>query len=78
MEGNRPSINNKETDAEIRQYFNVGVLLEHIPRLEGVLRFWGSIGRALAPKFSGGNKTHEISKTRKMFGEIHLVYEIFK
>jgi len=30
----------------------------------------GSIGCALAPKFCGGARTHEISKTQKSFGEI--------
>ena len=31
---------------------------------------FGSIGCALAPKLSGGARTHEISKTHKSFGEI--------
>jgi len=30
----------------------------------------GSIRCALAPKFCGGARTHEISKTHKLFGEI--------
>ena len=30
----------------------------------------GSIGCTLAPKFCGGARTHEISKTQKSFGEI--------
>ena len=35
-----------------------------------LLRFWGSIGCALTPKFGGGAGVHEISKTQKAFGEI--------
>ena len=35
-----------------------------------MLRFWGRIGCALAPKLCGGVGTHEISKTQKAFGEI--------
>ena len=30
----------------------------------------GSIGCALAPKFCGGARTHETSKSKKSFGEI--------
>ena len=44
-------------------------LLEHIPRWEGV-SILGSIGCALAMKFCGEAKAHEISKTQKLFGEI--------
>ena len=32
--------------------------------------FLGSIECALAPKFCGGARTHEITKTQKSFGEI--------
>ena len=46
-----------------------GVLLEHNPRYEGVL-IWGSIWCALAMKIGGEAKAHEISKTRKWFGQI--------
>ena len=35
-----------------------------------LLRFWGSIGCALAPKLCVGAGTHDISKTQKEFGEI--------
>ena len=41
-----------------------------------MLRFWGSIGCALALKFCGGAKTHEISKTEKSFGEISFGVEV--
>ena len=37
----------------------------------------GNIECALAPKFCGGARTHEISKTQKSFGEIpHGLYFI--
>ena len=32
--------------------------------------FWVASRRALAPKFCGGARIHEISKTQKSFGEI--------
>ena len=41
-----------------------------IPTLAVVLLNLSSIGCALALKFCGGDRTHEISKTRKSFGEI--------
>ena len=38
----------------------------------------GSIGCALAPKFCGGARTNEISKTQKSFGEIPPVLYFIK
>jgi len=41
-----------------------------IPTLAVILLSLSSIGCALALKFCGGDRTHEISKAQKSFGEI--------
>ena len=43
-----------------------------------MLRFWGSIGCALALKFCGGDKTHEISKNQRGFGEVSSGVEVIQ
>ena len=43
-----------------------------------LLRFWHSIGCALALKLCGGAGTHEISKTQKEFGEIPSGVKVFQ
>ena len=55
-------------------WIKVMLLVRSIARAHSSLResvdFLGSIGCVLAPKICGGTRTHEISKTQKLFGEI--------
>ena len=43
-----------------------------------ILCSWGSIGCALALKVCGGAKTHLISKTQKVFGEISVCVQVIQ